>query len=84
MAADEGGDIAVPDFSSKTMREVTEMCLHLGLRAAAGWKQSCYTTDSAGGSNGAARRQSHRAIWNSAAGQSGETGEVASQVQTLG
>src|SRR6266436_334550 len=31
MAADEGGDIAVPDFSSKTMREVTEMCLHLGL-----------------------------------------------------
>jgi cell division protein FtsI (penicillin-binding protein 3) len=31
MAADEGGDIAVPDFSGKTMREVTEMCLHLGL-----------------------------------------------------
>jgi cell division protein FtsI (penicillin-binding protein 3) len=31
MAADEGGDIAVPDFSGKTMREVTEICLHLGL-----------------------------------------------------
>jgi cell division protein FtsI (penicillin-binding protein 3) len=31
MAADEGGDIAVPDFSGKTMREVTEMCLRLGL-----------------------------------------------------
>ena len=31
MAADEGGDVAVPDFSGKTMREVTEMCLHLGL-----------------------------------------------------
>jgi cell division protein FtsI (penicillin-binding protein 3) len=31
MAADEGGDIAVPDFSGKTMREVTEVCLHLGL-----------------------------------------------------
>src|SRR5216683_1633244 len=31
MAADEGGDISVPDFSGKTMREVTEMCLHLGL-----------------------------------------------------
>jgi cell division protein FtsI (penicillin-binding protein 3) len=30
MAADEGGDVAVPDFSGKTMREVTEMCLHLG------------------------------------------------------
>jgi len=30
MAADEGGDITVPDFSGKTMREVTEMCLHLG------------------------------------------------------
>jgi len=31
MAADEGGDIAVPDFAGKTMREVTEMCLRLGL-----------------------------------------------------
>jgi cell division protein FtsI (penicillin-binding protein 3) len=31
MAADEGGYIGVPDFSGKTMREVTEMCLHLGL-----------------------------------------------------
>jgi cell division protein FtsI (penicillin-binding protein 3) len=31
MAADEGGYIGVPDFSGKTMREVIEMCLHLGL-----------------------------------------------------
>ena len=31
MAGDEGGDITVPDFAGKTMREVTEMCLHLGL-----------------------------------------------------
>jgi cell division protein FtsI (penicillin-binding protein 3) len=31
MASDEGDDISVPDFSGKTMREVTEMCLHLGL-----------------------------------------------------
>jgi cell division protein FtsI (penicillin-binding protein 3) len=31
MAADEGGDIVVPDFSGKTMREVTEGCLRLGL-----------------------------------------------------
>jgi len=31
MAADEGGEISVPDFSGKTMREVTEMCLRLGL-----------------------------------------------------
>ena len=31
MAADEGGYIGMPDFSGKTMREVTEMCLHLGL-----------------------------------------------------
>jgi cell division protein FtsI (penicillin-binding protein 3) len=30
MEADEGGDITVPDFSGKTMREVTEMCLHMG------------------------------------------------------
>jgi cell division protein FtsI (penicillin-binding protein 3) len=31
-AVDEaGGDIAVPDFSGKTMREVSEMCLRLGL-----------------------------------------------------
>ena len=28
---DEGGDIPVPDFSGRTMREVTEMCLRLGL-----------------------------------------------------
>jgi cell division protein FtsI (penicillin-binding protein 3) len=31
VAVDEGGDIDVPDFSGKTMREVTEMCLKLGL-----------------------------------------------------
>jgi cell division protein FtsI (penicillin-binding protein 3) len=31
VALDEGGDIAVPDFHGKTMREVTEMCLRLGL-----------------------------------------------------
>lgn len=31
VAADQGGDVSVPDFSGKTMREVTEMCLHLGL-----------------------------------------------------
>ena len=28
---DEGGDIPVPDFAGKTMREVTEACLRLGL-----------------------------------------------------
>jgi cell division protein FtsI (penicillin-binding protein 3) len=31
MSADEGGDIEVPDFSAKTMREVSETCLRLGL-----------------------------------------------------
>jgi len=31
MTADEGGDISLPDFSGKTMREVTEICLRLGL-----------------------------------------------------
>ena len=31
MSADEGGDIAVPDFSGKTMRDVTETCTRLGL-----------------------------------------------------
>jgi len=31
VALDEGGDIAVPDFEGKTMREVTEICLRLGL-----------------------------------------------------
>ena len=31
VAVDEGGDIAIPDFSGKTMREVTETCLKLGL-----------------------------------------------------
>jgi cell division protein FtsI (penicillin-binding protein 3) len=31
VAVDEGGDIAVPDFTGKTMREVADMCLRLGL-----------------------------------------------------
>lgn len=31
MAVDEGGDIEVPDFKGKTMREVSESCMHLGL-----------------------------------------------------
>ena len=31
MSADEGGDIEVPDFSAKTMREVSETCMRLGL-----------------------------------------------------
>jgi len=31
VALDEGGDIALPDFQGKTMRDVTEMCLRLGL-----------------------------------------------------
>jgi len=28
---DEGGDIAVPDFKGKTMREVADTCMRLGL-----------------------------------------------------
>jgi cell division protein FtsI (penicillin-binding protein 3) len=31
VAVDEGGDISVPDFTGKTMREVTETCQRLGL-----------------------------------------------------
>jgi cell division protein FtsI (penicillin-binding protein 3) len=31
VALDEGGDIPVPDFYGKTMRDVTETCLRLGL-----------------------------------------------------
>jgi cell division protein FtsI (penicillin-binding protein 3) len=31
MSADEDGDIEVPDFRGKTMREVTEACMGLGL-----------------------------------------------------
>jgi cell division protein FtsI (penicillin-binding protein 3) len=31
VAVEEGGDIEVPDFSGKTMRNVTENCLRLGL-----------------------------------------------------
>ncbi len=31
VAVEEGGDITVPDFAGKTMREVTETCLRLGL-----------------------------------------------------
>jgi hypothetical protein len=31
VAVDEGGDIQVPDFSGKTMRDATEACFRLGL-----------------------------------------------------
>jgi cell division protein FtsI (penicillin-binding protein 3) len=31
VAVDEGGDIPVPDFSGMTMRDVTEMCVRLGM-----------------------------------------------------
>ncbi len=31
MSADEGGDIVVPDFTGKTMRDVGENCIRLGL-----------------------------------------------------
>ena len=31
MAVEDGGDVTVPDFAGKTMREVTSMCLQLGL-----------------------------------------------------
>jgi stage V sporulation protein D (sporulation-specific penicillin-binding protein) len=31
MAVEDGADVTVPDFSGKTMREVTTMCLRLGL-----------------------------------------------------
>ena len=31
VAVDEGGDILIPDFAGKTMREVTKRCLKLGL-----------------------------------------------------
>ena len=31
MAVEEGGDIEVPDFQGKTMREVSETCMKLGL-----------------------------------------------------
>jgi stage V sporulation protein D (sporulation-specific penicillin-binding protein) len=31
VTAAEDGEISIPDFSGKTMREVTEMCLRLGL-----------------------------------------------------
>ena len=31
VALDEGGDFALPDLRGKTMRDVTEMCLRLGL-----------------------------------------------------
>ena len=31
MAVDEGGDIEVPNFAGKTMRQVTEDCMRLGL-----------------------------------------------------
>jgi cell division protein FtsI (penicillin-binding protein 3) len=34
VSVDEGGDIVVPDFSGRTMRDVTDECLRLGLNPA--------------------------------------------------
>jgi cell division protein FtsI (penicillin-binding protein 3) len=31
MAVEDGGDVTVPDFAGKTMREVTSLCLQMGL-----------------------------------------------------
>jgi beta-lactam-binding protein with PASTA domain len=31
MAVEDGADVTVPDFAGKTMRDVTSMCLRLGL-----------------------------------------------------
>jgi cell division protein FtsI (penicillin-binding protein 3) len=49
VAVDEGGDIQVPDFSGKTMREVTEACFRLGLDPVlVGSSLATYQTPAAG------------------------------------
>ena len=45
MGVDEGGDITMPDFSGKTMREVTDDVFATGVGPGTGWQQSCYGTD---------------------------------------
>ena len=49
MSPDEGGDIAVPDFSGKTMRDVTEGVHALGARPGFDWHERCNSTDTGGG-----------------------------------
>jgi cell division protein FtsI (penicillin-binding protein 3) len=49
VAVDEGGDIEVPDLSGKTMREVTAICLRLGLDPVlVGSSLATYQTPAAG------------------------------------
>jgi cell division protein FtsI (penicillin-binding protein 3) len=49
VAVDEGGDIQVPDLSGKTMREVTAICLRLGLDPVlVGSSLALYQTPAAG------------------------------------
>jgi membrane peptidoglycan carboxypeptidase len=49
VAVDEGGDIQVPDFSGKTMRDVTEACFRLGLDPVlVGSSLATYQTPAAG------------------------------------
>ena len=50
MSADEGGDIAVPDFAGKTMRDVTDGCLRLGLNPVLIGSRCCNSTVTGGGS----------------------------------
>jgi len=68
MAADEGGDISVPDFSGKTMREVTEMCLHLGLEPLVVGSNLAIEQHRSW-DPGAARREGNRAVRHAVAGE---------------
>jgi hypothetical protein len=58
---DEGGEIEVPDFSGKTIREVTEACIRLGLEPVL-WHEPCNKSGANGGSKSQARGEDHRAI----------------------
>jgi membrane peptidoglycan carboxypeptidase len=50
MAVEDGGDVTVPDFAGKTMREVTSLCLQMGLDPILGGSNLAVEQSPAGGS----------------------------------
>ena len=80
MAVDQGGDIEVPDFSGKTMRDVADIALRLGLDPVLVGSNLATEQSPAGGSKGKTRRENHRAVRDTAR----EEIEAAPRSQELG
>ncbi len=62
VAVDQGGDIEVPDFSGKTMRDVADIALRLGLEPVLVGSNLATEQSPARGSESETRRENHGAV----------------------